>query len=100
MAVLNYLIVLFTNAKRIDNPQDKAELQQKIQEEKMDKKSYNICDMCKTPNIIRSYHCPGCNTHIAKYYEHSLIFNKCIGAGNTLPYAIFYFFIGVSFFMA
>jgi Uncharacterized protein containing DHHC-type Zn finger len=100
MAALNYVIVLVLKAKNIDTPEDRAELEEKIKEDGLDKKSYAVCDFCKVPQIIRSYHCRLCNKHIAKFHEHSLIFNKCIGAGNTLPYALFYLFIGISYFMA
>jgi len=97
MAVINCAILLLTSAHDLNNKEDKVQLEEIIKKDPILSKKASKCPRCEIPNVLRANHCLTCDMHVAKFHEHSLILNKCIGAGNLLPYATFQFFLFLLF---
>lgn len=48
----------------------------------------NFCTVCDMIKPIRAHHCEQCGICVAKYTKHSIMLNRCVGAGNELLYLL------------
>lgn len=97
MAVINCAILLLTSAHDLNNKEDKVQLEEIIKKDPILSKKASKCPRCEIPNVLRANHCITCDMHVAKFHEHSMTLNKCIGAGNLLPYTTLQFFMFLLF---